>query len=269
MRMPLRVPSARRWWTRKSDRPAEPSGDSFRPRQGQRDLAGDGGGEPFRAPEPPGAVRAVARDRRRPRDIAPTRTLRHPLAAGPELAGVAAGEVRHHAPGEVGARVLDQRARGAVRHREVARVDRGARPIEGEEDELVEAREGTQVALVRDGGQAPLGGCAMESRPRGRDADLVHARAPRVVRNVARRIALGFARQGGQRARRRLAQVAPDGEEPAVEIGRQQTLGRVTEGRVRLERVRPPRRVLEELRRRVHGGHGASIPLDIHCIGVL
>src|SRR6185369_5587354 len=108
------------------------------------------------APEPPDAARIAARDRLRAGDVASARALRHPLPARPELVGVTAGQVRHDATRQIGAGVLDQRAGGAVRRGEVAGVDGGARPVEREQGELVDAREGTEVALVRDGGETPL-----------------------------------------------------------------------------------------------------------------
>jgi hypothetical protein len=186
--------------------------------------------------------------------------LRHPLPARPELTGVAAGEVRHDALRDIGGCVIEERACGAVRHGEMARVDGGARPVEGQEGELVDARHRAEAPLVGDRGQPPLGGGTVQGLPGGRDPDLVHVSAPRVVGDVAWRVAFRFTRQDGQRSGRRLSELAPARKEPGVQIGRQQPRHGITERRVRVERVRQPRRVLPELRRRIAGHDQASIP---------
>ncbi|PWG68276.1 hypothetical protein DF186_25445, partial [Enterococcus hirae] len=60
------------------------------------------------------------------------------LARGPELLGVAAGEVGQRPVDQVLVAVVQQRLRGAVGHRQGTRVQRRRRPVEVGQRELVE-----------------------------------------------------------------------------------------------------------------------------------
>ena len=176
MRMPLRVPSALALLDEEEREAGRALGRSFRPRQGQRDLARDGGGEPLRAPEPPGAAGVAARDRGRRGDVAPARPFRHPLPARPELLGVAAGEVRHdalrrdrgpHAPAGC-ARRRRSWPDGTCRSRSSARRGRGGRTGGCARRAPGRARTGSRSGPTR----RPRGGARARrarpgSRPRG------------------------------------------------------------------------------------------------------
>ena len=103
--------------------------------QGQRGLAGDGGGEPLRAPQRVAARLVAPGHGARAAHVAAARALRHPLAAGPELGRVAGGEVGHArarpAPGRAPAACARRRRSwpaGSWRWRSWARRGRAARP---------------------------------------------------------------------------------------------------------------------------------------------
>jgi hypothetical protein len=108
-------------------------------RERQRHLRRRGAREPLLAVQSPAAVGVRTRDRLRAADVRPAGRLRHPLAAGPERSGIAARQARHRALDQrvVGRR--EQRARGAVGHRERARVDVRDRVEQVDERELAQS----------------------------------------------------------------------------------------------------------------------------------
>jgi len=106
--------------------------------------------------------------------------LGHPLAAGPATIGIAAGQARQCPLDEGLVAGAEQRARGAVAHRQGAGVHIGGGVKEVGQGELHQARGGPVGALVGQGHQPVLGGKTGGPLPERRKLDLVDPLAPGV-----------------------------------------------------------------------------------------
>ena len=151
----------------------------------ERHLGGGRRGEPLGAVQGPATV-VPARDRLRQADVGAAGALGHPLARGPRPGRIARQQAGQGALGELAVAALDQRAGGAVGHRQRAGVDveRGAQHVD--QGELVDARVRAEAVLVAGGDQAVAGGEPGRLLPQRADLDVIDAAAPRIPRGVDR-----------------------------------------------------------------------------------
>jgi hypothetical protein len=185
--------------------------------------------------------------------------LRHPLSARPEACGIARGEARDRAIDQRLVARSEQRARGAVGHRERARVDvaRGAEQIR--ERELVQSRVRAERGLVRRGDHAVLGHELRAALPERRHDDLVDALAPRRPLHELRIAQAILGLHAQELGRRELAHLAQARRDARAHVARRRTREEAPERSVRVVLVREGRGRLVE-RPEVHVRDDATSP---------